>query len=571
MHLQPPSGNGGVVLVQFPNERQLAPLTLLCNQGAGGVFSNVRENLTKGFKKFVEVKAHGRTAVICGSGPSLTDTLESIRAIQKRGAFVIALNGAAKFLFENGIHPDALAMVDSRPENVGFVSERYAPEAWIASQCHPTVAEQAEKSGMKVILWHPGVPEIQNHIPSTDTVRMGGGYTIGLCSISCAYVAGYREIHLFGLDSSHKQSKGHAFDQPMNADDETMIATVDSRQFTCSVTMAAQASLFLEFTKHLLADGVELHVHGEGLLPTLWRLEMKKKGLRVLNAAYDLGVSPPTFDFISFLIEAERHRIKNNFDVIDLTFQPGPMYGFRADDLPPDIPTRNGMLDRVCFGIARLLPSVRNIEVLKERRPVSGHIFPVDWKEDVPKSHYGTMYLKGGELVLRATDFARAWASKMPARMATITLRQSTYHPQRNSNLEVWRSVAVWLKASGIWPVFIPEAGAEFRDERFTVCPEAAFDVDLRAALYERAVINLGVSNGPMWLLPYLDARYLIFNINVESCRSSSVEFLLAHGVAKGDRNAFGGCGSVVWEPDTEEAILRELAEFDVQLKEKTS
>ncbi len=550
------------MLVQFPNEQQLEPLTLLCNQGAGGVFSNVRENLTKGFQKFVEVKAHGRTAVICGSGPSLADTLESIRAIQKRGAFVIALNGAGKFLNEKGIRPDVIAMVDSRPENIGFVEDFVAPEAWIASQCHPSVAEQAEKSGMKVVLWHPGVPEIQNHIPSTDTIRMGGGYTIGLCSISCAYVAGYREIHLFGLDSSHRENKGHAFDQPLNADDETMIATVDSRQFTCSVTMAAQASLFLEFTKHLLKDGVELHVHGDGLLPTLWQLEMKKKGLRVLNAVYDLGVSPPTYDFISFMVEAERHRVKNNFDVIDLSFQPGPMHGFRADELPPDVTTRRGMLQRVCLGIARLLPSVRNIEVLQERRTVTGHIFPAEWKEDAPMSHYGTMYLRDAEPMLQASEYARKWA-KRDYPYATITIRQANHWPQRNSNLLAWFEAAVWLKAQGIEPIFIPDAENELLTQGFQQSREAAYDVDLRAALYEGAEINLGVANGPMFLLPFLKAKYLIFNICVDGVHSSSKEFLLAHGLTKGD--GFGGDGQTIWEADTAEVIIGALKQFEAK------
>lgn len=561
------------MLIRCDDSPQLSPLTLLCNTGAGGVFSNVRENLKKGYRKFAEIKAHNRVIALSGSGPSLGDTLENIRAMQKRGAFILAMNGTGRFLYENGIKPDALAMVDPREENADFLQKAWAPEAWLASQCHPKVFEQAEKIGMKVVLWHPGVPEIQNHIPSKDSLRMGGGYTIGMCAMSCAYVAGFREMHLFGFDSSNREKKTHAFEQPMNVGyDEMVTAVVDNRIFECSVTMAAQASLFLDFTQHLLKDGVELHVHGDGLIPTLWAVEQRKKGLRILNAAYDLGLSPPTYDFISFLIEAERHRVKNNFDVIDLSFQPGPMNGFRSDQLPPDLKTRDGMLWRVCAGIARLLPSVRNIQVLKERAPVTGHVFPDGWGDMSPVSHYGTKYLRGGEPMLCASDYARALTgTKYPHPYATITLRESSYWPQRNSNLDAWYEVARWLIGNGIETVFVPDAESEKPPHGISYAIDATYDVDLRAALYEGAVINLGVANGPMYLCPYLNARYLIFNINVESVHSSSKEFLLSHGVTSGDETVFGGNGKVIWEPDSAEAIIRQLQEFNVQSMEKTS
>lgn len=557
------------MLVRCGNDSQLSPLTLRCNQGAGAVFSNVRENLTKGYLKFSEAKPNGRTAVMCASGPSLSDSLESIRAMQKRGAFIVSMNGTGKFLSENGIKPDVLAMVDSRPENICFLEEAWAPEAWLASQCHPSVFTRAEELGMKVVLWHPGIPGIQAHIPSADSLRMGGGYTIGLCAISCAYVAGFRELHLFGYDSSHREDKGHAFDQPMNAGDETVTAVIDNRKFLCSVVMAGQASLFLEFTEHLLKDGVELHVHGDGLLPALWKSKQRARQIRILNAVYDLGVSPPTYDFISFLAEAERARVERNYDVIDISFQPGPMHGFRNDDLPPDAATRDGMLWRVCAGIARLLPSVRNVHLLKERSRIAGDVFPDGWDEDKPISHYGAQYQRAATSIFKASGSAKKWASKFSKPYATITLRQSSYHPDRNSNLEEWFAVAAWLVENGIQPIFLPDSEGGSLGQ-WPSCPEASFDIDLRAALYEGAVINLGVSNGPMYLIPFLEARYLIFNINVESTHSSTTQFLFSHGIAKGDETVFGGNGKVVWKPDTAENVIAELAEFVVKQQRKT-
>ncbi len=558
------------MLVRFGDEVQPSTLTLLCNTGAGEVFSNVRENLKRGYAKFKEEKANNRPVVLCASGPSLADSLESIRAMQKRGAFILAMNGTGKFLHKNGIKPNAIALVDPRIDNKDFVEEAWAPEAWMASQCHPEVIEQAEKVGMKIVLWHPGTPDIQNHIPANDSLRMGGGFTIGLCAISCAFVAGFREMHLFGYDSSHRDNKGHSFRQDRNAADELMTAVVDSQVFTASTVMAAQASMFLEFSTHVLKDGAEIHVHGEGLLPTLWRLKMKEKALKVLSAAYDLGVSPPTYDFISFLAEAERYRIARGYDAIDLSFQPGPMHGFRHDDLPPDYPTRKAMLLRVPVGIARLLPSVRNIHILSVRQAVGKDVFPPEWSDENPIAHYGAQYQKGASLMFKASEHAKKWSGKFAKPYATITVRQSSYHSQRNSNLTEWFKIAEWLLRQNIEPIFIPDT-ENSNLGGWNSCPEAALDVDLRAALYEGALINLGVANGPMYLCPFLESRYLIFNINVESSHSSSTEFLLSHGIAKGDETAFGGNGRVIWKPDTAENIIAELGEFEIKRLEKTS
>lgn len=549
------------MLIRYGDESQLSHLTILCNTGDGGVFSNVRLNLARGYRKIAERKAGERPIAICASGPSLSGALESIRAMQKRGVFVLAMNGSARYLNENGIKPDAMAMVDPRPDNVQFVSEAWAAEAWLASQCHPDVTDTAEKAGMRVMLWHPGSPRMQENLPANDSLRIGGGITIGMCSMSLSYVAGFRELHMFGFDSSHTEGSGHAFPQPINANDELVDAVVDSRKFVCSVAMAKQASDFMEFTRELLKQGCELHVHGEGLIPSLWNSERKQKALRPLTAVYDLGVSPPSYDFISFLVEAERYRVANNFDVLDVAFQPGPMHGFRSDDLPPDAATREGMLWRVCVGISRLLPSVRNVAVLRTRMNIPGDVFPVGWSSESPVSHYGTVYLKGGEPMLRASEAARKWAEKTSP-YATITLRHSSYWPTRNSNFLEWKKVAEWLKGNGIESVFIPDTEASGTP--------ASFDVDLRAALYEGAVINLGVANGPMYLLPYLKARYLIFNIGDGSTLTSSTEFLLSHGVTRGDETAFGGNGKAIWLPDTFENIVAQLGEFEVQPKRKT-
>jgi hypothetical protein len=99
----------------------------------------------------------------------------------------------------------------------------------------------------------------------------------------------------------------------MNDKDEIVRCAADSQVFYASMAMAGQAAGFKEMLDMLEAHDCKIQVYGEGLLPTMWRSWQREKAERILTAVYDLGVSPPTYDFLSFLIEAERHRRANGY------------------------------------------------------------------------------------------------------------------------------------------------------------------------------------------------------------------------------------------------------------------
>ena len=110
----------------------------------------------------------------------------------------------------------------------------------------------------------------------------------------------------------------------------------------------------------------------------------------------------------------------------------------------------------------------------------------------------GIACLRAPEEELRAVD---AWtkAHAGSRRVVTITLRRYGYMPRRNSNLLAWIVFARGLDATRYCPVFIPDTNdtieglpKELRD--FLVFPEAAWNIPLRMALYERAFLNLGVN-----------------------------------------------------------------------------
>lgn len=551
------------MLIRYGNDPQLQNTPLGCNTPEAGLFSNVAHACTLGLPVIAdEVPAHGIPAVICGGGPSLAGTLESIHARQARGAKVFALNNTAQFLAEHGIRADYQVILDPRAYNTAFIEKPWADELLLCSQVHPEVFAKAKAIGYPVRLWHPGVESLRAAIPDKNPLLVSVTLTVGLSVLSLVHVFGHREFHLYGYDSCHAQGKSHAYAQNINAGDELVRVCVDSQVFTSSMAMAGQAAQFKQLYDMLRNEGTTVYVHGEGLIPAMYRAWKRGEEERTLTAVYDLGLSPPTYDFLTFLVEAERHRRANGYTWIDLVIQPGPMHGFRDDDLPPDTATRDDMLWTVVVPMARLLPSVRNVNVYRARMHTPAEdVFPLGYKEDAPLAHYGVAYLHGGEPLLRATEFARRRAAAVTQgrRYATITLREAPYWPERNSNRAAWLEAAHWLRAHGVEPIFVPDANTHCELPGFTVCEAAAHDIDMRAALYEGAAVNCGVLNGPMSLPAYLDCRYLIVKVIVESAVASTRKFLASHGYEEGDD--FGGNGRMVWRDDSAANIIAALEE----------
>lgn len=290
-----------------------------------------------------------------------------------------------------------------------------------------------------------------------------------------------------------------------------------------------------------------------------WKVKFPK--MKILTAVYDLAVSPPTYDFMGFLAEVEKARQDGSYDYIDVVFMPGPKSGFRDDNLPPSVEVREGMLHRVCVSACRLLPTIRNVSVLKNRAHINGNVFPKTWNVNAPVMHYGTKYLKNVPPILTATkvshdDVKRRF--KKP--YVTITVRQSEYWPDRNSNLAEWGHVANQIERLGFQIVWVPDTNSNMNG----FIP-ASYDIDLRLALYENAFCNLGVSNGPCALFYISDSPYLVFKPLVNSCVSTTEKFWNAHGYKVGDQ--FNNRGKLIWEDDKAEVIMSAFKEFMNQPK----
>jgi hypothetical protein len=88
-------------------------------------------------------------------------------------------------------------------------------------------------------------------------------------------------------------------------------------------------------------------------------------------------------------------------------------------------------------------------------------------------------------------------------RIVTITLRTYSFISARNSDIASWVEFARELDQSKYKVIFVPDASPHgvltFGEiNEFEVFDAACWNIDLRAALYSRAWMNMGVVGGPL-------------------------------------------------------------------------
>lgn len=248
-------------------------------------YDHVRTNAARDLPWFVghlqgEAKL-GAVALVCGA-PSMRDSLPEIRAQRRRGAKIVTVNNAWRFLVENGITPDAHVMLDARPENADFVREAPAGVRYfLASQCHPDVFEAL--ADREVIVWHNGIgdnSELRDALaPWWDEgpnqrpcILIPGGGTVGLRALWLLAFSGYRSVHVYGMDSSFADDGAHhAYPQPLNDGERVIHVALKDKKYACALWMARQAEEFRGHWSDLRREGVQVFVHGRGLIPDLAR------------------------------------------------------------------------------------------------------------------------------------------------------------------------------------------------------------------------------------------------------------------------------------------------------------
>ncbi len=265
---RPHQAKGWVPEVWCLNGLVRAQLDKICNTEKAGLLNNVKLAIGRKLPWLELEPAHDGHAVIVGGGPSLEDTVEAIRWRKSIGQEVWALNGSGEWLRNRDIIPDFHACVDARPDNSRFFKRPDGETTYfIGSQCDPSIFDALD--GQDVVLWHPNSDGVAETLAGeTRPVHLiGGGSTVGLCSMVLAYALGYRKIHLYGFDSSYREDTHHAYMQNLNDADFIVDVLAGDRKFRAAPWMVQQAEEFCSLATYLADEGCIITVAGDGLLP----------------------------------------------------------------------------------------------------------------------------------------------------------------------------------------------------------------------------------------------------------------------------------------------------------------
>ena len=217
-------------------------IEVTCNVADDVLQENIQENsLRKQHEQWVEMSPpHDGHAVLVGSGPSLKDTLETLRWRKAQGQVIFALNNAANYLAREGIESDYQVIMDARRITAGVVGP--ARKHLFASQVDPYLFEKVPNA----ILFQPCMEGIDQILPPYDMsfALIGGGTTVGLSSMCLAFAMGYRKLHLFGYDSCHTEDDAHVIPQKINSDEPWGTVEWHGKIYKGSIAMLRQQSCF---------------------------------------------------------------------------------------------------------------------------------------------------------------------------------------------------------------------------------------------------------------------------------------------------------------------------------------
>lgn len=248
----------------------LIPMVIIPNTPDEEVQRNITVNSARDLEWIQNIPEHDGVAVFVGGGGSIAEFPDKIKEMQDAGATVFAMNGASKWCGKHGIAVDYQCILDAKEETSTLVD----PDArahLIASQCNPKTMAAVENP----IVWHCNTGSIEEYFPPERVARGGyvllaGGSACGNSSLTTAYALGFRDLHIFGFDSCHRDGNSHAYDQPMNKFIPNVEVTWGDRVFTASVAMKAHAEDFQVTSQALKHLGCTFRLYGEGLLQTMY-------------------------------------------------------------------------------------------------------------------------------------------------------------------------------------------------------------------------------------------------------------------------------------------------------------
>ena len=243
----------------------------------------------------------GPIAVV-GFGPSLLDTWSEIKGF----SHVLTVSGAHRFLIERGIIPTWHSEVDTRPHKVEAMGAPHLDVKYlVGSSASPKLLDHLQ--GFNVTLFHPlsKNSDIIREIPRDEWAVAGGG-SVGNKALVIARMLGFREIHVFGFDSSLKDGTAHAAGHPNPPHASHLSPCVVAGQtFQTTKPLLAYAQAALRIVNKV--SDAQFTFHGTGLLQTMAQHHTRVADPSIVAAKKAPVVTPAYRDLLRELHERDSH------------------------------------------------------------------------------------------------------------------------------------------------------------------------------------------------------------------------------------------------------------------------
>lgn len=301
---------------------------------------------------------------------------------------------------------------------------------------------------------------------------------------------------------------------------------------------------------------------------------------------YDFEVEPITYDFVWALCIANARRDEMGLSGLKVVFVPGFEIGLRKESFEYEQAVSRDARSWRIYSI--LIPSIKLLsfpvslticatrnEAALIRENLARYVYPEKYNVTFPIPHsaeHGINYRQ--KFMTLQTDrqslkYVSDWLSELSVskKIITMTFRQYSHLPNRNTNMEDWLKFANELNKNEFFVVFIPDTESSMDKEPiewgdFNVFYPACWNLNLRSALYELAYLNLGVNNGPMalcWLNPR--CRYISFKTIIKDGPQAAIDVLVERGFVPGKNPLFANrFQKWVWDMDDLSIIRREFA-----------
>lgn len=231
----------------------------------------------------------GKVAIVA-SGPSATDYVDLLKDWDGE---IWGINGAFVWLMRRGVKPTAFVGLDPEPILKDYLIEMPDDAVYyLAAQVHPEVFDHTAEKTVK--LWFAA--DTQVTFPFGAVPIYGGSTCLGRAP-NLAYHLGYRDVHIFGCDSSFTSGKNHVYDDK-GLPPGTFPVEMGGKLFLTTRQMFQQACDFAEQMVEWARPGddgsapLSVSLYGEGLLQAMYGQTLEQGGYHeYLREAYKDGMT----------------------------------------------------------------------------------------------------------------------------------------------------------------------------------------------------------------------------------------------------------------------------------------